>query len=136
MAGSAAKPSLGRRVRWEKDKLGRILVFDCSNNSLEEAYALFHAFQDAVLSQPEGSVRVLADLENGSHDIALTRMWKEAIPSHDRIVTKLALLRVTGSMKVVIAAYRFYARVRGVEVDLKMAYFEDETKAREWLAEL
>jgi hypothetical protein len=134
-----AKPKapvdLGRRVRWERDKLGPLLIFDCSNNNHDEAYALLDAFMAAVLPEPPGSVRVLVDLENAVHETGLTRRWKAAVMEQDTRVAKVALLRITSGMKVVMAAFRFYARVRGVEVDTKMVYFEDEARARAWLEE-
>jgi hypothetical protein len=132
-----AKPKtpvdLGRRVRWEQDKLGRLLIFDCSNNNRDEAYALLDAFMAALRPEPPVSVRVLVDLENAVHETGLTRRWKEAVMEQDTRVAKVALLRITSGMKVVMAAYRFYARVRGVEIDTKMVYFEDEARARAWL---
>lgn len=135
MGGAEPKApvDLGRRVRWERDKLGPLLIFDCSNNNRDEAYALLDAFMAAVLPQPPASVRVLVDLENAVHETALTRRWKEAVLEQDTRIAKAALLGITSGMKVVIAAYRFYARVRGVEIDTKMVYFEDEARARAWL---
>jgi SpoIIAA-like len=132
--GPTQRGDLGRRVRWEQDSRGRFLVFDCSNNTLEEAYALFDAFHDAVMAEPAGSVRVLADFENAAHEPKLTRRWKSAWQVHNGQVRILACLGVTGGIKVVIAAYRFYARLRGTDLDARMRFFDREEEARAWLA--
>ena len=124
---------LGDRVRWETDRRGRLLIFDCSNNNRDEAYALFDAFQRTVLPEPPGTVRVLMDFENAAHETELTRRWKEASLDHNRQITKAAMVGVTGGMKIVLAAYRFYARMKGMEIETKTAFFEDETAARAWL---
>lgn len=130
---AAAKAELGPRLRWDKDKLGRLLVLDCSNNSRDEAYAQFEATHKVLLAEPPASVRLLVDFENAVHETALTRLWKEASIEHDKRVTKVALVGVTGGMKVVVAAYRFYVMVRGLEADTKMAFFDEESEARAWL---
>lgn len=126
---------LGRRLRWERDPLGELLIFDCSNNNHDEAYALFEAFDREVRARPEGSVRVLADFENAYHASDLTALWKGAYQDHARYVHKMACLGVTGGMKVVFAAYRFYSRLRGVAVDDKLRVLDDEGVARAWLAQ-
>lgn len=122
------------RFKWENDAAGRLLVVDFSNTNREEANALFELFDATVKAEPEGSVRLLGDFEGGYHAPELTRRWKEASPEHDKHVTKVAMLGVTGGIKVVIMAYRFYLRLRGIEVDNKMALFDDEAEARAWLA--
>ena len=122
------------RVRWERDALGELLIFDCSDNTKEEAYQLFEAFDREVRARPEGSVRVLADFENAYHAADLTAKWKEAYPDHDRHVHRMAALGVTSGMKVVFAAYRFYSRLRGASVDAKLRVLDDEREARDWLA--
>lgn len=128
-------PDLGRRLRWERDALGELLVFDCSNNTREEAHALFEAFNFEVRSRPEGSVRVLADFENAYHSAELTRRWKEAYLGHNLQISKMACLGVTSGMKVVFAAYRFYTRIRGGSVDAKLRVMDDEAEARAWLSQ-
>lgn len=125
----------GGRLRWEQDPRGRLLIFDCSDNTLEEARSLFDGFHAAVLAEPAGSVRVLADFENAAHEPALTRRWKEAFPEHNRQIRAFAAVGVTGGMKMVIAAYRFYARLRGGDIETKMRFFENQEEARAWLAE-
>jgi hypothetical protein len=122
-------------LRWERDPLGDLLIFDCSDNTKEEAYQLFDAFDREVRSRPEGSVRVLADFENAYHAADLTAKWKEAYKDHDRHVSKMAAMGVTSGMKVVFAAYRFYSRLRGAPVDAKLRVIDDERVARAWLAQ-
>jgi hypothetical protein len=133
LAGGAA--AVEARVRWEKDAQGELLVFDCSNNSKEEAYALFEAFDREVRSKAEGGVRVLADFENAYHAADLTARWKGAYQEHAKHVRKMACLGVTNGMKIVFAAYRFYSRLRGIDVDAKLKVLDDEAQARAWLAE-
>lgn len=124
---------LGGRLRWEEDAKGRLLVFDCSNNTLPEAWALFENFHAAILAEPAGSVRVLADFENAAHEPRLTNRWKNEWASQNAQVAKFACLGVTGGIKVVIAAYRFYARLRGSDLDSRMRFFDQESEARDWL---
>lgn len=123
------------RIQWQQDGAGRLLVFDFSNSSRAEAEALFELFDATVRAEPEGSVRLLADFENGWHAPELTRKWKSASAAHDRQIRRAALLGVTGGIKVVVVAYRFYLRLRGIDVDNKMRLFDDEAAARAWLAE-
>lgn len=123
------------RIKWQDDGAGRLLVFDFSNSSRAEAEALFELFDATVRAEPEGSVRLLADFENGWHAPELTRKWKTASAAHDRHIRRAALLGVTGGIKVVVMAYRFYLRFRGIDVDNKMRLFDDEAAARAWLAE-
>jgi hypothetical protein len=124
---------LGGRVRWESSGAQRYLWFDCSDCNRDEGYALQAAFQREVSSQAPGSVRVLADFENGYHDSTLTRQWKDLYAEHDQRVLKIACLGVEGSMKVVFAAYRFYVRLKGVDIDSKMRIFGDKREALAWL---
>ena len=122
------------RLRWESDAVGELLVFDCSDNTKDEAYAQFTAFDQAVRSRPENSVRVLADFENAFHAADLTAQWKGAYQEHAKHVRKMACLGVTAGMKIVFAAYRFYSRIRGVDVDAKLKVCDSEDEARAWLA--
>lgn len=131
--GDGKAPDLGWRVRWERDSRGELLVFDCSNNTREEAFLLFEAFDREVRQRPLGSVRVLADFENAYHAAELTSRWKESYAEHDRHVKKMACVGVSSGMKIVFAAYRFYSRLRGVDVDVKMRLYNDEGQARAWL---
>ena len=126
---------LSARVHWERDAAGELLVFDASNDTREEVLPLFEAFHREVLSRPAGTVRVLADFENAVHSTEITRKWKDAHDEHDRQVRKIACLGVTGGMKIVFAAYRFYARLRGLDIDVKMKLFDAEGPARAWLLE-
>lgn len=123
------------RLRWEQDPAGRLLVLDAANDSKDEAEAVFELFDATIRAEPDNSVRLLADLENGFHSPALTLRWKEAYKDHDRVIRKAAILGSTGGMKVVVSAYRFYLRMRGVDVDQKMRLFSDAASARAWLAE-
>jgi hypothetical protein len=123
------------RIRWEQDAAGRLLVFDFSNTNREEATSLFELFDATVRAEAEGSVRLLADFEGGFHTPELTRRWKEASSEHDKRIRRAALLGVTGGIRVVVVAYRFYLRMRGIDVDQKMHLFDDEAAARAWLAE-
>lgn len=123
------------RFKWEQDAVGRLLVVDFSNTNKDEAHALFEIFDAQVKAEPEHSVRLLGDFENGYHAPELTKRWKEASPEHDRHVTKVAMLGVTGGIKIVIMAYRFYLRLKGIDVDNKMQLFNSEAEARAWLAE-
>jgi hypothetical protein len=124
---------LSGRLRWEDDARGKLLVFDCSNNTLPEAWALFEAFHAAIMAEPAGSVRVLADFENAAHEPRLTNRWKSEWSNQNAQVQKIACLGVTGGIKVVIAAYRFFARLKGVEVEARMKFFDQERDARDWL---
>jgi hypothetical protein len=123
------------RFKWEEDAAGRLLVVDFTNTNREEASALFELFDATVKAEAAGSIRLLADFENGYHAPDITRRWKEASADHDRQVRKVAMLGVTGGIKVVIMAYRFYLRLRGIDVDNKMRLFDGEAEARAWLAE-
>lgn len=128
-----APVDLSQRVRWEGEASQRYLWFDCSDCNREEGYALQELFHEWVGSQPPDSVRVLADFENGYHDTALTRRWKDVHAEHAERVHKIACLGVVGSIKVVFAAYRFFVRLKGVDVDAKMQLFEDKEAALAWL---
>ena len=122
-------------MRWEGSGATRYLWFDCSDCNRDEGYALQAAFNREVGSQPAGSVRVLADFESGYHESALTQRWKELYAEHDHRVHKIACLGVVGTMKVVFAAYRFFVRLKGVDIDAKMRIFEDKEEALGWLLE-
>jgi hypothetical protein len=124
---------LGTRVRWENDKLGRLLIFDLSNNSRDEAHALLDAFDAAVMAEAPGSVRMLVNIENTVYELGLTRRWREAVTRHDPQMAKTAMLGVGGGLKALVAAYRLYARFKGIDIDKKMALFDDEAGARAWL---
>jgi hypothetical protein len=126
---------LARRAHWEQDGLGELFVFDCSNNAVGDAKPLFEAFHREVLSRPAGTVRVLADFENAVHDPAITKLYKDAHSEHDRQIRKIACLGINGGMKIVFAAYRFFVRIKGVDVDAKMRLFDDVGPARAWLLE-
>jgi hypothetical protein len=131
--GPAAEVDLGKRVRWEGSGAARYLWFDCSDCNRDEAYALQAAFQREVGGQAPGSARVLADFENGYHESALTQRWKDLYAEHDHRVQRIACLGVVGTMKVVFAAYRFFVRFKGVDIDAKMRLFEDRDEALAWL---
>lgn len=123
------------RIQWEQDAAGRLLIFDFSNTDPAEAEALFVLFDSAVRAEAPGSLRLLADFENAYHTPDLTRRWKEASSAHDKVIRRAALTGVTGGIKVVVTAYRFYLRLRGIDVDTKMRLFDDVGAARAWLAE-
>lgn len=127
------KVDLSRRVAWREQDGRRYLWFDCSDCNKEEGYALQEHFHELVAPQPLDSVRVLADFENGYHDTDLTRRWKDLHAEHASRVHKIACLGVVGSMKIVFAAYRFFVRLKGVDVDAKMQLFDDKETALEWL---
>ncbi len=127
--------SLLSRIRWETDASGRLLCFDFSNSDRAEAEALFELFDATVRAEEPGSVRLLADFENAWHAPDLTRRWKSASAAHDRQIKAAALVGVDGGIKVVVVAYRFYLRMRGIDVDRKMRLFDDPASARAWLAE-
>lgn len=126
---------LHERVRWEQDALGELLVYDCSNNGMADAVPLFEAFHREVMSRPAGTVRVLADFENAVHGTEITKLYKDAHAEHDRQVKKIACLGITGGMRIVLAAYRFFARLKGVDIDGKMRLLDDASQARAWLLE-
>lgn len=123
------------RLRFIDHKGGRILLMDNSSNSKDEAYAMFDAFDVLVRSQPEGSLRVLCDFENCYHDVGILGKWKQASQEHQRYIVKSANLGITGSFRIAMAAYRFFARLRGVPVDEIMRDFQDEELAKDWLVE-
>ena len=132
MDGKAAI-DLGKRVRWEQAGDQRYLWFDCSNCNRDEGYALQEAFHEQISAQRGEGLLVLADFENGYHDSTLTARWKDLYAEHDKKVAKIACLGVLGSMKVVFAAYRFFVRLRGVDIDAKMQLFDEREAARAWL---
>jgi hypothetical protein len=70
---------------------------------------------------------------NSDHGTALTRRWKDQHGEHAARVHKIACLGVVGSMKIVFAAYRFFVRLKGVDVDAKMQLFDDKETALAWL---
>jgi hypothetical protein len=132
MAASAGV-DLGKRVRWESSGATRYLWFDCSDCNREEGYALQQAFNREIGSQEPGTARVLGDFESAYHDSTLTRLWKESYTLHDHRIHKIACLGVVGTIKVVFAAYRFFVRLKGVDVDAKMRLFDDQREALAWL---
>lgn len=125
--------SIAKRVQWLGAGPRRYLWFDCSACNREEGYALQEAFQREILAQDGVGLLILADFESAYHDSALTARWKDAYAEHDAKVAKIACLGVVGSMKIVFAAYRFFVRLRGVDVDQKMRLFDDKEQARAWL---
>lgn len=113
----------------------RILFMDNSANNRDEAYAMFDAFDSLVRAQPEKSLLVLCDFENCYHDVTILGKWKKASQEHQRIIIKSANLGISGSFRIAIAAYRFFARLRGIEVEQIMRDFNDESAAKNWLVE-
>ena len=108
---------------------------DNSSNSKDEAYAMFDEFDALVRSQPKASLLVLCDFENCYHDVTILGKWKRASEEHQLYITKSANLGISGSFRIAMAAYRFFARLRGVEVDTIMRDFSDELSAKDWLVE-
>lgn len=126
---------LGERLDWQEDAAGRLLVVDFGNTTKEEANGLFELFDAAVRAEPEGSLRLLADFNGAFHAPDLTQRWKVAAAVHEKHIRMAALTGVHGGVKVAVMAYRFYLRLRGVDVARKMRLFEkaDEAAARAWL---
>ena len=122
------------RIQWETDAAGRLLVIDFGDSNKADANALFELFDATVRAEPEHSVRLLADFEGAWHAPDLTVRWKEAAAEHDKRIVKAAVTGVSGGIKVVISGYRFYLRLRGIDVDRKMRIFGDAGEARAWLA--
>jgi hypothetical protein len=123
------------RLRFIEHKGGRILLMDNSANSKDEAYAMFDAFDSLVRSQPRGSLRVLCDFEGCYHDVGILGKWKKASEEHQNYIVKSANLGITGSFRIAMAAYRFFARLKGVPIDSIMRDFSDEEQAKDWLLE-
>jgi len=128
-------PDLSGRMRWEGEGPERYLWFDCSDCGREEAYALQEAFDRELKAQPGGGLRVLADFENGYHESALTQRWKALWKDHDERVQRIACLGVVGGIRIVFAAYRFFVRLQGVDIDAKMRVFDSKDEALPWLLE-
>lgn len=126
---------VGSRVRWEGDVRGKVLVIDSSATRRDEAYALFYACQREFAGQPADSVRLLMRLENAFYDSALVRLWKGAAVDNNRVVVRWAFTGLSGGVKAALAAYRFYTKMRGIDLDSKIKYFDDDAQARIWLAE-
>lgn len=126
---------LSRRLAFEEHKGRRILRMDNSSNSKDEAYAIFDKFDALIRQQPLGSALVLCDFENCYHDVTILGQWKRASPEHEAFIKKTACVGVAGSFRIAMAAYRFFARLRGVKIDTIMRDFDDEAAAMEWLIE-
>jgi hypothetical protein len=125
--------SMAKRVRWVGVGEGRYLSMDCSNCDKAEGYALLDAFDQALQGEPADSVRLLVNFFHGYHDLTLTGLWKDRYQHHDMQTRKVACLGVTGGMRVVVAAYRFYVVLMGRDMDSKVRVFDEEGKALEWL---
>jgi hypothetical protein len=123
------------RLRFIEHKGRPILLMDCSANNRDEAYAIFDAFDALIRKQAPKSTLVLCDFENAYHDMNILSRWKKASPEHEAYVIRTANLGVSGTFKVAMAAYRFFARLAGVEIDALMRDFKDEEEAKDWLLE-
>jgi hypothetical protein len=123
------------RLRFIEHKGRRILLMDCSANSRDEAYAIFDAFDALIRKQPPKSTLVLCNFENAYHDMVILSRWKKASPEHEAYVIRTANVGIGGTFKVAMAAYRFFARLSGVEIDALMRDFKDDEAAKDWLLE-
>ena len=121
------------RLRFIEHKGSKILLMDCSSNSKQEAYDIFDDFDALIKMQGPKSTLVLCDFENAYHDITILTRWKRASPSHEPYVLRTANIGVSGTFKVAMAAYRFFARLSGVDVDAIMRDFHEEEAAKDWL---
>lgn len=106
---------------------------DCSSNTKEEAYEIFDRFDALIRGQAPKSARVLCDFENCYHDPFILMKWKKASAEHEPFVLKTAVTGVSGSFRIAMAAYRFFARLSGVEIDQIMREFPDPEAAKAWL---
>jgi hypothetical protein len=126
---------LKKRVRWVGAGSQRYLWFDTSHCGREDSYAMQEAFDRELKAQGTDGLRVLADFENVYHETALTQRWKALWKDHDHYVHRIACLGIVGSVRVVWAAYRFYVRLKGVDIDTKMRTFDNKEEALAWLLE-
>ena len=126
---------MNERLRWEEFRGRRLLVVDASNSDREEAWGVYAEFDLLVRDQEDASVLFLFDVENAYHELSLTERWKQAYALHDRKVRRVAVVGAHAGLKVVLAAYRFFVRLRGVDIDRKMRFFDEPLQAKEWLIE-
>jgi hypothetical protein len=123
------------RLRFIEHKGRKLLYMDCSSNNKDEAYAIFEQFDVLIRKEPERSVLVLCNFENCYHDSVILGKWKRASTEHERHVSRTACVKVEGLFKIAMAAYRFFARLRGIEVEGIMRNFGDEEAAKDWLVD-
>jgi len=108
---------------------------DNSSNTKEEAYAMFDEFDALIRKQALDSTLVLVDFENCYHDVTILGKWKQASVDHVKYVKKTASVGVTGSFRMAMAAYRFFVRFRGHEIDKILHDFDSVEAAKDWLLE-
>lgn len=122
-------------VRWEDHRGRRYLLMDGSRNDRAAAWKSYEDFHALLYQEPLDSVRVLADFSDSYYESELTDKWKKAVEKDNTYVVQGALVGIEGGMKIMIAAYAFFARLRGVPVDKKLRYFESREQALAWLFE-
>ena len=123
------------RLRFIEHAGKKLLFMDCSSNTKEEGYAIFDDFEALLKQQPEKSVLLFCDFENCYHDSVILGRWKKASPEHQRYIKKAACVGVSGGFKIAMAAYRFFARFSGIDIDTIMHIFNEESDAKNWLVE-
>lgn len=132
MGEESAEP---RRMHFDRDAKGPLLILDDSHTTQQEAWQLFRDFDQHAKAQPDQSLRLLLDYTESWHEPDLTEAWQKAFQRHERVVVKAAVFGATRSVRLAVTAYRFFARLKGADVERRLRSFKTEEEARAWLLE-
>ena len=114
----------------------KILVLDYSHADHESCLALTAEFEAYLATlKPDGSLRVLFEMESPHYDPGHVNHWKSNSASHEKYFKATALVHVAPIFKVILNTMRAYLSMIGKPMNEKRGrVFEDKAAALDFLS--
>src|SRR6185503_18893210 len=123
------------RIRQLRQNGVSILICDFSNCSRDEGVELLKQLVTSITNEAPGSVRLLIDATQSTHDSSQANEWKRHLELFDSRLKKSAIVGLGPLNRIALAGLRMYARLMGHEkATSQVQIFEGREAALEYLA--
>lgn len=112
----------------------RVMLAVNYNHSTETIIAAIDHLAAEIEKVPDGSLRVVLDVKDGSADYKGTAHWETQLPLYERKVLKAAVVS-SGMKRLVVSAIMTTARVAGMTFVDRVKLFDDRKAALKWVSE-
>lgn len=99
----------------------------------EQSIKDFHDYDRVLFSFKEKEASSIVILKDTFVDKEVVQLWQHASQKQFNQIQRSALVGVNGLMKVIIIAYKAYARMFTKNIDDKLKAFDSIEEAKDWL---
>jgi hypothetical protein len=123
------------RLRILKHKGIQVLLGDFSGFERSQSEVLLKALVERLESEAEGSVRLLIDARDATHDSSQTNEWKRHVPLFNSRLVKSAVIGLGPLTRMAMLGVHMYAKLMGQNKPSTQAKpFDSLEKALDYLA--